>query len=93
MNATLLQLLLIVGQQVGGGLFMIWFFRWRLDKEKQAQQEARTDEKVEAYPSDLMERFQELERIVGSFRERIARLETKTNGVAWKPGGIAGRES
>lgn len=70
---------------------MIWFFRWRLDKEKQAQQEARTDEKVEAYPSDLMERFSQMEIMVGNFRERIARLESKANGVAWRDGGIAGK--
>lgn len=93
MNATLVQLLLILGQQVGGGLFMIWFFRWRLDKEKKAKQEQRAEEKVEAYPSDLMERFSQMEEMVGNFRERIARIEAKQNGVAWKPGGIAGRES
>lgn len=79
MNAVLLQLLLILAQQVGGGLFMIWFFRWR-----------KREEKATEIPSDLMERFKELETIVDSFRERMVRVETKLNGAAWKSGGLSG---
>jgi len=84
LSATLVQLLLILVQQVGGALFMIWFFRWRQDKE-------RLQKVSEQIPSDLVERFQDLEKLVNSFRERMARIEAKTNGVAWKPGGLAHR--
>ena len=84
MSATLVQLLLILVQQVGGALFMIWFFRWRQDKE-------RLQKVSEQIPSDFVERFQDLEKTVNNFRERIARVESKTNGIAWKLGGIANR--
>jgi len=97
MNTTVLQLLFIAAGNVASCCMTMYLIRWKKRENKPRELEIAIDdlhkeleEFKEHIPSDFVDRFRNLELMVNSFRERIARVETKQNGTAWKPGGIAG---
>jgi len=89
-NATFVQLLLILAQQVGGGLFMIWFFRWRKKEEKLEQVPSREladfKQLVDQWQEARDKEYFILSRDVVGLRESVAKINGRLNGHEWKRG-------
>ena len=91
MSATLVQLLLILAQQVGGALFMVWFFRWRLREKKQEEVPSNKDlqdfkEAVERWQEESKKEYRILFKDVVGLRESVAKINGRLNGHEWKRG-------